>query len=1336
MSSAESPRVGSRLEERYEILGELGAGSFGQVYRARQLSTGRDVAVKMIRVREYDTHADIEHLTARFRRETSLCAALSHPNIVRLIDSGESGDGRLYAVFEFVPGRTLREVLAAEGMLGTGEAIQLMTQVLDALSCAHAQGVVHRDLKPENIILTRTGVRRNALILDFGLGVLTSTEQAGDRSRLTASREMMGTPCYAAPEQLRGEPPSPLSDLYSWGLVLLECLTGEVAVNGSTAHEVLMKQLGPEPIPVPAWLRDRRLRRLLEAVTEKDITRRDVSVAGLLESLALLERSLAPVASPGGSKAPLLEGERRQVTILSCRPAVTRADGLAVDLEDIDTVLRTQQRNCEAIAGQQEGIVVSASGDRVLLVFGYPRAHEDDARRAVRTALRLVSESRAAGLRLDGGHSLRVALHVGVHSGVVFTREELGASGAGSITIVGDAARVAARLDEHVAADEVLVSTDTWRLLRGELGGEPLEIDQPGGGARLRAHRIVERRGAAGAGMLTNRSDTPIVGREREVQQLQAFWQRVASGGTEAMLVSGEPGIGKSRLIRELRQNLSGGRWLECRCVAENQNSPLRPIVDLLTSLPESLEELFDRHAFDLPRTMPLFASLLSLPSGAPFEPLRLSPERRKELTLTAVASLLLRMAGTQPLVLVVEDVHWADPTTLELLTLLVEEMRAARVADPAERPRLGLLMTARPEFSPPWTLGDAAALVLDRLDRGAVETLIGNELGREVAVPPALIDHIVTRTDGVPLFVEEVSRVLADASAAKADALQSARWQLEIPGTLRQLLAARLDQLSARARETIELAAALGREFRYGLLRAVAGKQEWTLREDLQELVDARLLHVRRTMSDTYVFKHALVRDAAYESMVRAARRGVHVRIADALRTQFPDLAEQQPELLAQHLEIGGEIETAVGYWQKAGDRALRRAAYTEATEHLQRGLATLERLGASAVRERLEVELLTSLGTVFFTTKGYAAPEVETTFARAHALCERLGLEVHPKILSGIIGVHINRGDREATDRLLPQFERLAEHPHDTVAAVTGLAALGLDAFWRGEHARARDFLDRARRAYLTTDFQEYVREYGYDGGIYSCAYIPWNLWVLGYPVQAEASYRELITLAEHSSDPFSLPLGRAFGVVLAYLERDAEETLARAERLVEISTEQKLYFWQTIGLFGRGGALTLRGQPEEGIPHIRQGLDVAQMIGCTTVYGHYLTFLAAAQCAAGQCEEGLATVSEALELCGRALARYHEPELHRLKGELLLQRGDVDAAEASLWDAVGLAGNRGARAWELRSATSLAFLLDKRGRRAAARETLDGIYRAFTEGLELPDARDARALLDRLR
>lgn len=1327
--------TGSVFQGLYEILSELGAGTFGRIYKARQLSTGQEVAIKTLHVRggagaNTSDQSDVD----RFRRELKLCAALSHPHIVRLIDSGEYGAGLLYVVFEHVPGTTLRELLTSEGALEMGEAVHLMAQVLDALGCAHAQGVVHRDLKPENMMVTRTGIRRNALVLDFGMGGFVSEQQHPELTRITATGELLGTPSYAAPEQLRGEPPSLRSDIYSWGLVFLECLTGEAAFSGDSVHDVLLKQLSPDPVPMPGWLRRHRLRRVLEAATVKDVAKRDVTLAGLLEFLETIARDVPPGRRAAEPSPPgQTKGERRQLTIVACRVVVTRADRQPVDLDELDRALRAKQDVVTKIGSSFGGTIASPMTDRLLLAFGYPKGHENDGRRGVRAALEIVRESgsRPSDTILDS------QVHVGIHSGLLIVRGHGARVGDTDLELVGTAPGIALRLAECAAAGEVLISLPTLQLLREEVDTEPVaDSESPEESGRLPVFRVQGLRRPIDQGTL--RAETPFVGRREELAQLHALWRQAESGEPRCVLLTGEPGIGKSRLIRELRRGVPSDTWLECRCVAEGQSSPLQPIIEVLKGTYGPIDQLLARHGFDLTQTVPLFASLLGTPLDDRYAPLRLSPERQRELTLQAIVSLVLRIARRGPLAYVVEDLHWADPTTLELLALLVEELHAAEVAEPGEAPRLCVVLSARPEFSSPWGTADMPVLALPRLGRGDVETLVGAGFPGETP-PPGLVECVSARTDGIPLFVEEMTRAVVESPALLAQAAawtSKGGWDLEIPGSLRELLAARLDGLSESARETVQLAAALGREFGYDLLQAVTPRHESLLRGDVRELLDARLLHQRRSREDgALVFKHSLVRDAAYGSMLRGTREAVHRRIATILGERFPQLAERQPELLALHLEAGGQTADAIRYWHRAGDRLLRRAAYAEATGHLRRGLAALERVPASAERDRNEIELLTTLGTVLFSTKGYADPDVEGTFGRARALCEKAGEDVSLKILAGIMGVYITRNDCGATETLLPQFHRLAERRGDAPAQVTAYATLGQDAFWRGEHVRARDYLDRARGAYLTDEFGRFARDYGYDGGVFSCTYRMWNLWALGYPLQAAAAYRELMDIAARSFDPYTLPLALGFGIVLAHACRDGDATLARSEELVVLATEQKLFFWLALGLCGRGGARALQGRAGDGIEDIQQGLSLLRMIGVIISYGYHLTFLAAAHLEMGQIAAGLAAVTEGLDLCAHGLGRFHEPELLRLQGELLRREGRLAEAEAPLRHAVSLAEERGAKGWAIRAATSLGGLLAAQGNRTEAARVVTAAYDTMPEGSDLPDVEDAKTLLGAL-
>jgi len=1316
---------GALVHERFEVLGEAGSGSFGRVYRGRQLSTGQLVAIKTLRTAAGEASGLDAIGTARFRREMELCARLSHPNIVRLLDSGTLADGRLVAVFEFVQGTTLRELLEREGRLAPRTALHLMTQVLDALGCAHEQGIVHRDLKPENVMVTETGIRRNALVLDFGLGGFTATARFADAQQLTATREMMGTPCYAAPEQLRGESPTAASDLYSWGLVFLECLTGESAIGGGTAYEILAAQLGKEPVVIPDWIYREGLGHALARVMHKDVEQRGASAA---EVLAMLDVTTIRAGNDVGPRAARTGApERRQLTLLAVRASVASVGAGVVEVDDLEVLLPAHHDRVTAIVEAHGGVMLEGTTDRHLAMFGYPLPMENAARRAVRAAFAIVAASAGASDELRRSHGITVTAAIGVHSDVVVLRERAAPAGGVTYEIIGTASDVVTRLAARAAPGTILATAETEHMLRGEMRSEPDERLPTADGSRpIDVVRIAEEMPVAFVGSVVDLPARALVERSLELEQLRAAWRRADDGAANVMVIAGEAGIGKSRLVRELRQSIPADSWIECRCMPETAGSPLRPIIGFLRSLREPLEELLSRHGFDRATSLPLFASLLDVPLPRDVPPLLLAPDRRKELIAEHIVTLLVRIAQTRPLVFVVEDLHWADPTTLDVLRRLVEALANAEVEAEVEATptRLLFLGTARPEFEAPWHGTDATVIRLGRLSKSAVAEMMRTLL--DGAEPdPALITQVASRSDGVPLFVEEMMHAIGGGYGGLSE--QS------VPATVRELLTARLDTLSPRVRNVVQVAAALGREFAWDLLRAVLEQDEGQLRRDLREVMSADLLHQRRsTATEQYLFRHALLRDAAYESMTGRRRASVHRRIATTLAEAFPALCTQQPELVAWHLEAAGTPADAIPYWQAAGDRALRRASYEEAIRALRRALTLLDALPSADDRTHREIEALTSLGTVLFSMQGYAATDVERTFARAHALCVEHGIDVHPKILSGIVGLHITRGDGVATAALLPQFRRMAEQPRDVVEAVTGWTTLAIDGFWRGAHRATDEFLAHARPAYRTAEFQRYAREYGYDGGIFSYAYTVWNEWQLGRASAAEAAYQELLELARHSFDPYSLPLALCYGLELANWRRSADDLQARALEVVTRSTEQKLYLWLAVGMCGLGTAAVLGGKAAEGIVQIKQGLDLSRTIGDMASYGLYLTDLVAAYAAAGDVEAGLATVDEGLARTAEALGRFHEPELLRLKGVLLVARGATDEAEAAVRASLAGALENGAIAWGLRSVVTLAKMLRTWGRSSEAEHVLLDTLARVPEGVDVAELGDARALL----
>ncbi|MEO8605931.1 MAG: hypothetical protein ABI629_25400, partial [bacterium] len=641
------------------------------------------------------------------------------------------------------------------------------------------------------------------------------------------------------------------------------------------------------------------------------------------------------------------------------------------------------------------------------------------------------------------------------------------------------------------------------------------------------------------------------------------------------------------------------------------------------------------------------------------------------------------------------------------------------------------LLLTARPDFTPPWAADELTTLGLERLEPDEVAAMVRAGVGGNGVLSQPLLDAVLQRADGVPLFVEEVTRVLVEAGAFAADA---AAAEVDILATLRDLLTARLDQLSYGARETAQLAAVLGREFRYEILRAVAGKSDAVLRDDLSALTGAGLVYHRRSArSEAFVFKHALLREVAYETMLRPARAQVHRRVAAALRERFADIARQQPELLAQHHERGAEPEAAVIYWKLAGDRAMVRGAYPESVQLFERGLGLVRTLPAAGGGAARELELLESLGTTMLATRGYAAPEVEELFGRASRLCEVLGEDAPARVLHGVWGVALSRSDRDGTARLLPSFERLGRTSTDPVDLITAHAMPGVHRFFSGDFAAARDLLDQASAWVRTKGYQRFLDEFGYDGGIYPFAYLMWSEWILGHTDRARAVRDEMVQLAETNRNVYGLAIANGFAANLTHALHDVPGALAVTERAIAMASEQKLYFWLATGMCLHGWAVGVGGNPDAGVGELQAGLALFHGTGMRATYAYHLSMLAEVHLARGDTDASLALIDEGLGMAEELLDCFYVAELQRLKGECKLHVGQRAVAEAFFRTALELAHDQGARAYALRAATSLARLYAGTSRRVEARAALAPLLAGFDEGRDTHDVRAATELLD---
>jgi class 3 adenylate cyclase/predicted ATPase len=1059
--------------------------------------------------------------------------------------------------------------------------------------------------------------------------------------------------------------------------------------------------------------------------------------------------------------------ERRQLTVMFCDLVGSTALSEQLDPEEWRTVVREYQRISAEVIRHFEGYIAQYLGDGLLVYFGYPAAHEDDAQRAARAGLEIVrAVHELPSPRTQLPHPLQV--RIGIHTGLVVVGE-VGDGGKREQLALGETPNVAARLQGLAEPDTVVISAATYQLIAGLLDCRDLGLHTVKGiSAPVQLYRVVGESGlhsrlevAAAKGL------TPLVGRSHEMGLLLERWERAKDGEGQVVLLSGEPGIGKSRLVQELKERAEhdGATLIEFRCSPYYQNTAFSPVIEHLQHvLPfhrddtplvrlEKLQHTLAAYRFPQADTVPLFAALLSLPYPAGFPPLNLSPQRQKQKIQEALVAWLLEEAELRAMYSVWEDLHWADPSTLELLQLLIEQIPTARLL---------LLLTFRPEFTPPWgTRSHISQFTLSRLGRKQVGLMAEKVTGGKV-LPAEVLQQIVSKTDGVPLFVEELTKMVVESELLReADGhyeLTGPLPPLAIPTTLQDSLMARLDRL-ATAREVAQLAATLGREFSYELIRAVSPLDEARLRQALAELVEAEMLYQRGLPPQArYLFKHALIQDAAYQSLLKSTRQQYHQQIASVLEEGFPETTETQPELLAHHYSEAGLVARAIPYWQQAGQRAAERWANVEALSHLTKGLELLKALPDTPERTRQELTLQVALGMSLIITKGQAAPEVERTYTRALELCRQIGEtpQLFP-VLAGLRRFYVGRGDlrtgRELGERLL----RLAQRTHDSALLAEAHYSLGNVLYFQGELVAAQAHMEQGIACYDPEQSRSQIVSFGMDLGMLCRNFAALTLWMLGYPDRALKQSREALTLARQLSHPHSLVFTLGFAAWLHLLRREGQATRERAETCIALSTEQQFPHWSAWGTILQGWTLAEQDRGEEGIALIRQGLAASRAIGVELGGSRYVALLAEAYGKAGQPEEGLKVLSEALEIARRTGERYSEAELYRLKGELSLQSRQVKTsqgksgvpntqhptpstqaeaeAEACFQQAIEVARQQQAKALELRAVMSLSRLWQSRGKKAEARQMLADIYGWFTEGFETKDLQEAKALLAEL-
>jgi DNA-binding winged helix-turn-helix (wHTH) protein/predicted ATPase len=1071
-----------------------------------------------------------------------------------------------------------------------------------------------------------------------------------------------------------------------------------------------------------------------------------VAPAGWLEPMPT--RAPAPAVafyrSSGPSRGALPGVERRQLTVLWGSVRLTASSDCVGETADRSQIMHEIHTLYGSVVRRFEGYIAQMMPDGYVSYFGYPLAHEDAARRAVYAGLALVEECSRLAYAVQP-YGLDLSVSVGVHTGMVIMAA-LESDAPHAALAQGKTPYLAAQLADLAAANTVVISPATLRLVAGYAVTTPLGmhiLDEPT--ESLDLYRVVSaqthhsRLDAANLHGLT-----AFVGRRHEIGLLGERWMQSQDGMGQAVLISGEAGIGKSRLVRTFCERLGEGtvRCLECRCSPYTQAHTLHPVLalvqhclgwqptDSVQTKRQSLAASLQASSVPPEQAMPLLAPLFSLAIPGASTPAPSSVEEQGQHIQRFLLNWLLAQTVQQPVCLIVEDAHWSDPATLAFLSFLIEQM-----------PTVGLLLlvTYRPEWTPPWPgRSHITPLTLGRLtQRQTAEMLVQMTYGK--ALPAEISQLLLEHTNGVPLFVEEMIKMVLESGLVKETergytllALPSA---CAIPTTLHDLLMARLDH-QGHGKLVAQLGAMLDRDFTYEALAAIAPLDEATLQAYLAQLVEAEIIYQRGLPPQAqYTFKHALIQETASQSLLKRTRRHYHRIIAETLTTQFPDTAALQPAHVAHHYTEAGQPEQAATYWLLAGQQAGQRVAHAEAITYLQRGLAVIESLPDTVVRWQHALALHLALGPALITTQGYAAPEVEHVYRRAAQYCQQLDDEARLfPVLRGLWLCYLVRGHLDQAQTLGTELCHLAEQRQEASLMTEAHRALGTSSFFRGDHVTALVHLEQSLAMYDTQQHGTLARSYGQDTGVLSQGYMAWSWWLRGYPERSQRVIDTALTLAQDLQHVFSLACALTFAAVLQQCRRNVDAVHTYVSQGLQLAQQYDFPLLKALGTAFQGWAYVQQDRGEAGIAQIWRGLRAYRATGAELARTYMLALLAESHLHLGQVEAGRAAVTEALALVEEHGERWWEAELYRLSGDLLLLQTPSEHEEAAylFQRAIAIAREQEAKALELRATLRLSHLWQQEGRGKQAHTMLAAVYHGLCAGGETDELRAARTLL----
>jgi len=1077
---------------------------------------------------------------------------------------------------------------------------------------------------------------------------------------------------------------------------------------------------------------------ILPELTDHDLERLGVSLGHRRRILRAIRELGGPTTAAPQTAATASHdsAERRQLTVLLCDLVGSTALSVKLDPEDLRGIIASYHRCCAELIKRNGGFVARYLGDGVLAYFGYPQAHEYDAERAVRAGLALVEGVQK--LETVAGGPLQV--RVGIATGLVVVGDLIGTGTAQEQAVVGETPNLAARLQALAEPGAVVIESLTWRMTGGLFEYRQLgTVSLKGFAEAVPAWQVLGAGAAEGRFEALRTSTTPLIGRDEEIELLLRRWDQAKRGEGCVVLLSGEPGIGKSRIAQTIVERLNNEPHTRLRyfCSPHHQDSALYPAITQLERAAgfrrddsdeqrlDKLEALLSQGTTDLSEVVPLFADWLLIPTGDRYPTLDLNPEKRKEKTHQVGLAQVEGLAARHPLLMVFEDLHWSDPTTREGLDLLVDRIPALRVL---------VIMTFRPDFAPPWAgRSHVSLLTLNRLPLRQRAEMI-THVTRGKILPKEIADQIIDRTDGIPLFIEELTKAVIESGVlTETDdgyRVEGPIAPLSIPTTLHASLLARLDRL-APTREVAQTAAALGRTFSHELISAVATMSKPELDDALAQLVVAELIFRRGSPPDAeYTFKHALVQDAAYSTLLRSRRLALHARIVATLEGHFAETVATQPALLARHCAKAGLADKAVAYWRKAGQQAMARSATMEAEENYRQGLAMLNTLPESSERDTRELELCNALVRVLQQTKGYSAPQTVETGARVRVLAEKVGDVSHlVRQATRTWGALLTTGDYAGAAAIADHILDLARRQgQDTEHLALAHYVQVQRRFYSGDLIGAEEQFARLSELIQTFGLRQATGITPITIGVTGL-----GAWILGRADSARERIARAMAFAKDSNQPYDLAMALLFEGYLHRFQREPRQVEAVGAQLLSLSEEYGFAYACDLARGLIGWARAQLGRTAEGVSLIRQALAGFEKSGARVGNMDVLTRLAEAQVLDGATNEALDTIDLALKENAEELV--FRPNTLRYRGKLRLKVGQSELAEADFLDAITVAQRMSAKAWELRATMSMARLWRDQGKRQQAHDLLAPVYGSFTEGFDTPVVQDARALLDQL-